>query len=256
MIQATCRSPDETGARWDWEIPDPQWRVYRRVLEEVRAAGIPVALGGAFALATYTGDLRNTKDLDLYILPRDREATIEAMTRAGLMDYHDRLPYDRSWIYRGTRDDSLVDAIWAMANLRAYVDRDWLTLGPEVQIGEQRVRALPPEELIWCKLYVLQRERSDWMDVFNLLDALGPRLDWERLVARLGADLPLLTAALTLFGWLAPRRAARIPSSAWSATGARRPEPAPGPDVTGTRADLLDSRPWFRGARSGDRGPC
>lgn len=250
---ATTRRPSvETGALWAPEIPESQWRVYRRALEEARAAGIPVAFGGAFALAAYTGELRNTKDFDLYILPEDRHAMIQAMTRAGLADYYEQVPYDRAWIYRATQGESIVDAIWAMANLRTLVDEDWLTLGPELDLRGERVRPIPAEELIWSKLYVLQRDRSDWPDVLNLIDALAPRLDWDRLIARIGPDLPLLAAALSLFAWLSPARAARIPQQVWGAVGARPPEPAPERHVSRARADLLDSRPWFRGAETPD----
>lgn len=250
---AAARRPSvETGALWATEIPESQWRVYRRVLEEARAAGIPVAFGGAFALAAYTGELRNTKDFDLYILPEDRHAMIQAMTRAGLADYYEQVPYDRAWIYRATQGESVVDAIWAMANLRALVDEAWLTLGPELEIRGERVRPIPAEELIWSKLYVLQRDRSDWPDIFNLFDALAPRLDWDRLIARVGPDLPLLAAALSVFAWLAPARAARIPREVWDAVGMRPPEPAPERHVSRARADLLDSRPWFRGAETPD----
>lgn len=252
MIQTDGRSSPPTSAAWAREIPDPQWRVYRRVLEELRAAAIPVAFGGAFALATYTAELRNTKDFDLYILPEDRDRAIAAMTRAGLVDIHADAPYDRAWIYRASEDDSLVDAIWAMANLRTSVDLDWLTLGPEVELRDQRVRSIPAEELIWSKLYVLQRERSDWMDVLNLIDALAPRLDWERLVAKLAADVPLLGAALSVFGWLAPARGADVPAFVWAAAGVRAPDADRDPGITRARADLLDSRPWFRGAAPGD----
>jgi Nucleotidyl transferase of unknown function (DUF2204) len=244
----TRRPSVEIGALWAPEIPESQWRVYQRVLEEARAAGILLAFGGAFALASYTGDLRNTKDLDLYILPEDRHAMMQAMARAGLSDYFEQAPYDRAWIYRAVRDESIVDAIWAMANLRTLVDEDWLTLGPELEVRGERVRSIPPEELIWSKLYVLQRDRADWLDVLNLFDALAPRLDWERLIERLGPDLPLLAAALGVFAWLAPARAAQIPDEVWGRTGARPPEPAPERHVTRARADLIDSRPWFRGA--------
>lgn len=247
MVQTSRPIMVETDAPWPAQIPDAQWSIYRRVLDEMRSADIPVAFGGAFALAAYTGELRNTKDFDLYVLPGDREPAIAAMTRAGLADYYERAAYDRSWIYRGTRDDTIVDAIWAMANLRTLVDRDWLSLGPEVELRDRRVRSIPPEELIWSKLYVLQRERSDWPDVLNLIDSLAGRLDWPRLLERVGPDRPLVAAVLSVFGWLAPARAADVPGWVWDETGARRGETARSAALTRARADLLDARPWFRG---------
>jgi hypothetical protein len=229
---------------WDTRIPDEEWRVYQRVIREARSAGVQFAFGGALATAVYTGELRNTKDFDFYILPEDVGAMKQAIARAGLEDHFDRLPYDRNWIYRASRGDVLVDAIWAMANQRALVDAQWLTRGPLVEIRGERIRAIPIEELIWSKLYVLQRDRSDWGDVLNLIGAQAGSIDWNRLIDRLSADAPLLTGALAVFAWLAPSRARDIPPAVWTRLGLQVP-PSTIADPGERRANLLDSRPWF-----------
>jgi hypothetical protein len=200
----------------------------------------------------YTGDLRNTKDFDFYIRPEDQEAMREAISRAGLQDHYDRLPYDRSWIYRASQNEIIVDAIWAMANRRTQVDASWLTHGPQVAIRGEQLRAIPIEELIWSKLYVLQRDRSDWGDVLRLIHARAESIDWDRLLFRLAEDTPLLTGALAVLSWLAPDRARHIPDSVWRRVGLTPPEPAHDAELTGRRADLLDSRPWFPTSRSED----
>src|SRR5829696_1193399 len=100
---------------WSNRLPEDEWRVYERVAHEARSAGVQFAFGGAFATAVYTGELRNTKDFDFYIQPADGVRMEEATTRAGLRDHYDLLPYDRSWIYRASKDGVLVDVIWAMA---------------------------------------------------------------------------------------------------------------------------------------------
>lgn len=240
----------DSAPEWDSRIADAEWSIYQRVIQEARSAGIPFAFGGAFATAVYTGDLRNTKDFDFYILPKDREAMIEAISRAGLQDYHDRVPYDRAWIYRATQGDTVVDAIWAMANQRAAVDSRWLTEGPEVTLRGERLRAIPIEELIWSKLYVLQRERSDWGDVLRLLDARAESVDWSHLLSRMGEDTPLLTGVLAVMAWLDPGRAQQIPHQVWDRIGLRRPPPAHDAELSRSRAGLLDSRPWFRDSPS------
>src|SRR5215213_4632972 len=237
-------APDILQPDWDRRIPADEWRVYQRVIGEARANGIPFAFGGAFATAAYTGELRNTKDFDIYIRPEDREPMIRIMDEAGLTDHYDRLAYDRSWIYRASRDDVIVDAIWAMANHRAEVDDAWLSLGPEVSIFGEQFRAIPIEELIWSKLYVLQHERCDWTDIFNLLDAQLEAIDWDRLLTRLAEDAPLLRGAISVFSWLAPDRAATMPPTV--RTRLELTDPAPGgPELSHARANLLDSRPWF-----------
>jgi hypothetical protein len=229
---------------WGDHIPEPEWAVYREAIRQLRALDIPFAFGGAFALAAYTGSLRNTKDFDFYVRPGDRAAVIRALTAAGLEDYFDRLAYDRSWIYRSSRGDIIVDAIWAMANHRADVDDDWLARGPEVSIRGEQLRPIPVEELIWSKLYVVQRERCDWGDVFNLLDAQTHSVDWEHLLARLGEDQPLLAGALAVLGWLAPDRVDEVPATVWQRLGMSRPSREQ-PGDPAERVRLLDSRPWF-----------
>jgi Nucleotidyl transferase of unknown function (DUF2204) len=243
-------TPPGTGPalqpEWEQRIPAEEWTVYREVMQRARARGIRFAFGGAFATAVYTGELRNTKDFDFYLLPSDREPMIQAMHEAGLQDYFERLSYDRSWIYRANRNDIIVDAIWAMANQRTEVDEDWLTRGPEITVHGERLRAIPAEELIWSKLYVLQRERCDWGDVFNVLDARAEDLDWERLIRRLGDDVPLLSGALSVFVWLAPDRSSAIPSWVQARVGLPSAKSVPDPMLSQKRAGLLDSRPWFR----------
>ena len=230
--------------QWGAQIPDEEWAVYQQAIQQVRALGIPFAFGGAFAIAVYTGELRNTKDFDFYLRPGDREAMIRALTATGLQDHFDQLPYDRSWIYRASRGDIIVDAIWAMANQRAIVDDEWLSRGPEVMIRGEKLRALPVEELVWTKLYVLQKERCDLGDVFNLLNAESPSMDWDHLLNRMGDDQALLAGALAVFGWLAPDRADEIPPSVYSRLGIRGREGQKSTDSSG-RVHLLDSRPWF-----------
>src|SRR5262245_14646392 len=127
-------------------VPVEQWQVYRRVIKEIRAAQIPFALGGALALGVYTGKFRNTKDLDQYVVKRDRQAMIAAMQRAGLTDFYGNVPYDRKWIYRAHDDGIIVDTIWAMANHHADVDERWISAGPQIELGGEILCVLPPEE--------------------------------------------------------------------------------------------------------------
>ena len=235
--------------RWKDLIPRDQWQVFTRVIKCCRARHLDFAFGGAFATATYTGKWRDTKDMDLYILPQDQDQMKASLEEAGLTDYYPVHDYDPSWIYRSHSGDVIVDAIWAMANHRTEVDGDWLTRGPLVEFGQEFVRVIPPEELIWSKLYVLQRDRSDWPDVLNLVHATGPALDWKRLLERLGNDTPLLDALLTVFQWMCPARAAELPSFVWKLRQpVKRQTASNGVAVECDRVRLLDTRPWFRPA--------
>jgi hypothetical protein len=230
---------------WVQEVPDEQWPVYQRVIAAVKAQALPFALGGAFALAAYTGTWRNTKDLDLYILPRDRDTMVELLTHAGLADYYDQEAYDRAWIYRSHQGEVIVDAIWAMANERADVDVRWLSHSPSVRLRGELLPVLPVEELIWAKLYVFHRDRCDWPDVLNLIYATGTQLDWAHLLDRLAADVPLLRGALSVFSWICPGRAQALPGWLWGRLHLPEPPPGSAVDIEQQRVNLLDTRPWF-----------
>jgi hypothetical protein len=218
-----------------------QTAVYVDVIREARARGIEFAVGGGAALAVYTGARESTKDVDLYVLPEDRERMIQVVTDCGLTDYYEVRPYDRAWIYRSHLNTcAIVDIMWSMPNQRTQVDLEWLRRGPSAEMFGERVRILPREELIWAKLYVLQRDRSDWPDVLNLIYCTAPEIDWKRLMRRIGDDGPLLGAVLTVFRWLCPEKAHLIPARVWERLVHQRRPPRGIP-----RPDLLDTRPWF-----------
>ena len=227
--------------RWASAIPAAEWSIYVRAMSALRAAAVPFMLGGGFAFAAYTGRWRDTKDIDFYVRPDDREKAVQVLDQEGFNDYYRRLPYDRKWIYRSIRSDFIVDVIWAMANQRAQVDDLWFQRAPTVAIRGQKLFVIPLEELIWCKLYIVQRDRCDWTDILNLLFARGAHLDWRHLLYRLQDDRPLLQALLIVYRWICPRSAFQLPRWLWHACPPRPLNAA----TALKRSRFLDSRAWF-----------
>ena len=225
---------------WFERLPPEQWSIYNRVMSQAHRRDLQFAIGGGFATMTYTGLWRETKDIDLFILERDKDKMIRVLSDSGLEDYYEQQQYERHWIYRSHKGEIIVDVIWAMANKRAAVDEVWLQ-GPELEIHGEHFRLVPAEETLWSKLYVLQHDRCDWPDGLSLLYSVGPELDWQRLLGRIGEDAPLLFGLLSVFSWLCPGRARELPPWLWQES---RAWPAHLEDH-GNRADLLDSRPWF-----------
>jgi hypothetical protein len=232
-------------APWDKLIPDDQWAVFIRGTHALRDVGVANLLGGALALATYTAHWRNTKDVDVIIRPSARETAIEALRGAGFDDYYEHEAYDRSWIFRGFSNGVLFDVIWELPNHRVAIDDPWFERARTVQIRGQSYAAVPPEELIRVKLYVMQRERCDWVDVLNVLGGAFGSIDWSWLVRRMGQDLPLLQAALTIFSWLCPGRASTLPQ--WLREQFALPvvDCRDASETEVHRVRLFDSRPWF-----------
>jgi hypothetical protein len=224
-------------------IPESDWQVFRKVLALATQRRIPFALSGGLATSFYTGLWRNTKDMDVCVLPRDRDAMVQAAKDAGLHDLHDEKPYDRGWIFRATERGSIVDIIWRLANYHAEVDDAWLSLGPEVTIHGQTLRLVPPEEMIWSKIHVVQRERCDFPDIANILYSCGPQLEWTSLLERVDGEERLLASVMSFFAWLAPGRARRIPRWVWNKLALEPPSEKPERDDE--RIRRIDSRPWF-----------
>ena len=232
------------AAPWADLIPDDQWSVFTSGIGAIERTGSPGLLAGAMALATYTQHWRNTKDVDVIVAPAAHEAAIAAVRKAGFEDYYDREAYDRSWIFRAWKDGVLFDIIWELPNHRVAIDDAWFERGVPVSVRGKVYHAAPPEELIRVKLYVMQRERCDWVDVLNVLAGSCEQLDGTWLVRRMGRDLPLLHAALAIFNWMCPRRARSIPD--WLRQQFALPV---GEEVDAQteerRIRLFDSRPWF-----------
>jgi hypothetical protein len=230
---------------WSELVSQEHWNLLLAGREIARCAEVPVLVGGGVAYSVYAGRWRDAKDLDLMVRAADRERMIEALQAAGFEDYHSREAYDRSWIFRGIRDDVILDVIWDLPNHRVAVDDDWFTQARPVRIKDELFFVLGLEELIRIKLYVLQRDRCDWVDVLNTLAGSVERVDWDYLTSRMGRDLPLLQSVLALFSWLCPARVRAIPEAVRKRFAVPSIETGDAAEMEVRRARLFDSRPWF-----------
>src|SRR3954452_25001456 len=73
----------EKSKLWPVRFPADQWQIYRFVMSEAQARGIPFAIGGGLASTTYAGQWRNSKDIDFYIQFENRDRMIQVLTNAG-----------------------------------------------------------------------------------------------------------------------------------------------------------------------------
>jgi hypothetical protein len=182
-----------------------------------------------------------------------RERAIDALLQAGFSDYFDRESYDRSWIFRGVKDGVLFDVIWALPNHRVGIDGAWFERATSLMLNGRSYSVIPMEELIRIKLYVMQRERCDWVDVLNVLAASVEQISWPWLVERMGRDLPLLHAALAIFNWMCPGRAHALPGWLRKQFALPRVETEDFSLTEERRVKLFDSRPWFAPHQPSDR---
>jgi hypothetical protein len=192
----------------DFWIPDDERAVYARAIQALNAERIPFVVAGAYAIYEHTGIYRKTKDLDLFFEPSFVPAAARALRAAGFVT---RLE-DPHWIAKAFADGHCVDLIYGMGNGVAFIDEGWLSHSRPGILAACPVRLAPPEELIWHRLFIVERHRHDMSDVLHLIFCLGETLDWERLIARTGDHWRLLLSHLLMFAYVYPGHRSKVPS--------------------------------------------
>lgn len=192
------------------ELGDPKANhFYTHVLDVLTGASVPFLVGGAYALYRYTGIARFTKDFDIFLLRADRDRVLDLLMREG---YETEVSFGH-WLAKIHHDDAYVDVIYSSGNGVAEVDAGWFEHSVGDRVLGHAVKLIPPEEMIWSKAFIMERERFDGADVAHLIRGLGEKLDWRRLAARFGDNWRVLLAHLVLFGYAYPGERARIPGS-------------------------------------------
>lgn len=175
---------------------------YKEAILILKESGIPFMLGGAFALTFYTGVHRDTKDLDVFCRPKDFHKILKLFASHG---FQTQLT-DIRWLAKIFKGDYFVDIIFSSVNNICTVEDSWFTHAQQGHYADEEVLFLSAEDLIWCKLYVQNRERYDAADVNHILLRTRGKLDWERLLERLDRHehWHLLLAQLVIFQFVYP----------------------------------------------------
>lgn len=224
-------------------VPADQWSVYAKVWNEAKKRHVPIAMGGGLALSAYSGYVRNTKDMDLFVTIADHGRLLDIMRDTGFTEYTE-YPYDPTWSFRGYNSGFVVDVLWKMLNGRADVEERWVTGGWNLKIRGVEIRLLTPEDLLWSKLYILRRDRCDWPDILNLIYTQGPHMDWTYLLSSLEEDRTVMAGVMNLFKWMCPGRATVLPQGIWERLEMSPPAEL-GEDVDRSRTALFEAGEWF-----------
>jgi hypothetical protein len=197
--------------------------LYRRAMMALQDRGVEFLVGGGFALAHYTETLRDPHDFDLFLRRRDVAPALEALAAAG---YRTELTFGH-WLGKAYEGDRFIDIIFGSGNGLAAVDDGWFAHARPATILGLSGALCPPEEMIWSKAFILERERFDGADINHLLRDCGRDLDWERLVGRFGPHYRVLLAHLVLFGYVYPGERGLVPPAVLAQLAARLLEERP-----------------------------
>jgi hypothetical protein len=176
-------------------------------LRALNAVGIEYVVAGAYAFFEYTGIFRDTKDLDVFLRRRDLERAFDALRGAGFRCEME----DEVWIGKAFRGEYFVDLIFSSGNGIATVDDAWFQFAREGVVMGEPVLLAPPEEIIWSKGFVCERERYDGHDVSNLIRAVGHEMSWERLLDRYADHWEVLLSHLVMYRFAFPGERSQVP---------------------------------------------
>lgn len=191
----------------DFRLEDPQREVYRRALEALGNGGPPYVVSGLYALYQHTGIYRRTKDLDLMVRPHDVLAAARRLRDEGFRMVL-AVPH---WLAKAEQGREWIDLVYGLSNGLHFVDDGWIEHAHTGRLAGLEVPVAAPEDLIFHRLFIWERHRSDMADVAHLILVYGPHLDWDRLIRRVGDNWRLLLAQVHFFDFAYPGRGDRIP---------------------------------------------
>jgi predicted nucleotidyltransferase len=183
-------------------------RLHRRSVVALQDANIPFLIGGSYVVEVYAGVSRQTKDFDLYLRPEHVDLALDALKRAA---YKTKKTFPH-WLAKAERGRDCIDLIFRAGNGLCEVDDSWFERAHRSKFLGLKVKLCAPEEMIWMKAYIMERERFDGADIAHILQSCAEKLDWPHLVRLFGPDWRVLLSHLVLFGYIYPSERDKIPA--------------------------------------------
>ena len=199
--------PPDLARESEPRLDPAEAELFARGLATLNRAGVPYLVAGAFAKHAYTGIWRNTKDLDVFLTSEHLERALAALAAEG---FHTSVEAEH-WLAKARRPPHVIDLIFGIGHGRLRIDDSWFERARTARVAGIEARLIPLEELIASKLYIAERYRYDGADVLHLILRAEGRVDWGRVLARLGRDRHLLLWHLVLFAFVYPGRAGWLP---------------------------------------------
>jgi predicted nucleotidyltransferase len=180
---------------------------YSEVLKLMAESRIPFLVSGTFALASYTGIDRPTKDVDVFAKAGDALKLLHYFKAHGF----DVEIVDERWLSRITRGELFVDIITNMPTVTTHVTDEWFEGAPSSELFGATVRLVPPTQFIWSKIFVQDHHRFDGADVAHMILKKHDEIDWEQLLKHMELYWEVLLMALLNFRFVYPSERHMVP---------------------------------------------
>ncbi|WP_256001948.1 MULTISPECIES: nucleotidyltransferase [Pedobacter] len=173
---------------------------YVDVLRTLQENDLQFMLGGGLAMYQYTGIARDLKDMDIFCKPSEYPKILKLLADKG---YNTELT-DVRWLAKIHKDGHYIDIIFDTVNNICTVDDVWYKRATTGDYEGLTVKYMSAEDLVWCKIYVQNRERYDGADVNHILLKTAGNFDWKRLMFKLDQHWHLLLAQILIFQFVYP----------------------------------------------------
>jgi hypothetical protein len=180
---------------------------YSEVLQLMAQSDIPFLVSGTYALASYTGIDRPTKDVDVFAKAGDALKMLHVFKEHGF----DVEIVDDRWLARITRGELFVDVIYNMPTVTTHVTDEWFANAPKAELFGASVRLVPPTQFIWSKIFVQDHHRYDGADVAHMILKRHEEIDWRQLLSHMELYWEVLLIALLNFRFIYPSERGLVP---------------------------------------------
>ena len=177
------------------------------MLQLMARSKIPFLVSGTYALASYTGIDRPTKDVDVFAKAGDALKMLHYFKEHGF----DVEIVDERWLNRVTRGDLFVDIITNMPTVTTHVTDEWFVKRPRAELFGAKVKLVPPTQFIWSKIFVQDHHRYDMADVAHMILKCHDAIDWKQLLSHMELYWEVLLMALLNFRFVYPSERNLVP---------------------------------------------
>lgn len=189
------------------KLPSKAELFYKTVIKTLQREKAQFLVGGSLALAHYMHLPRCPKDMDLFLTREQCLKVLEILEQRG---YKTEMLHPH-WLAKAYKDEFFIDLIFSSGNGIAQVNSDWYEHASKTTLFGLEVALCAPEEILWSKAFIMDRERFDGADIAHLIHDAGEQLDWCRLLKRFGEHWRILMSHLIIFQYIYPSKRSNIP---------------------------------------------
>lgn len=180
---------------------------YIEGLKLLAESGIPFLLSGTYAVTTYTGVVRPTKDLDVFCKAGDYPRILAFFQDRG----YGIGVEDERWLAKVYQGRYFFDVIFAARSGDVPVTEEWFEGAPEIEVYGTKVRITKPTELLRSKIFVQDRYRYDGADIAHIILKQSEAIDWKSLLGNLELHWEVLLSHLINFRYIYPSERDLVP---------------------------------------------